>query len=498
MIIPTEAQQKIIEKEGNLIVSASAGTGKTFTLVKKIAKEVGDYKGFKKIAAITFTIKATREIKERLDIDAQDHFIGTNNSFAIEEVIKPFLRDVFGPSFQRDMSPDYNEKFNTINEGLNFIQNRGIIGCYYENKSNFIFELALKILTGSKACRLYLKAKYKKIYIDEYQDCDRDMHQFFMALTDLLHIEMFIVGDEKQAIYRWRGACPDLFEEIKNKENFTFIPLFDNHRSCVQIQNYSNLLFDKTKYLYKNIDNLKNIVFLEQDEFTNQKIEKLIDLNKSIAILRFKRQEAENVVSQFREIIPDCVYLPPLPITEIANEYSWLIQNICRFCVLKSYSKYMFLDEMPNRDYLSSEKTGQICKGLDLIKKNILNKETFHVQVKNFCLYFNYKIRDVYIDKMYESITDKKFLKSYTPEQFNHVSITFHSSKGLEFDQVIVFTEDFPLDCSDSYSNHYVAVTRAKEKLMIINNYTKNSRKFNANIISRIQPRKLEDLVTIV
>ena len=84
MIIPTEAQQKIIEKEGNLIVSASAGTGKTFTLVKKIAKEVGDYKGFKKIAAITFTIKATREIKERLDIDAQDHFIGTNNSFAIE------------------------------------------------------------------------------------------------------------------------------------------------------------------------------------------------------------------------------------------------------------------------------------------------------------------------------------------------------------------------------------------------------------------------------
>lgn len=496
MIIPTEAQQRIIDTKGNLIISASAGTGKTFTLVKKIEKEITEYNGFKKIAAITFTIKATREIKDRLKVDSQNHFVGTINSFAIDEVIKPFLRDVCGKEFQRTMSPDYNVKFNTLREGLDTIKEKGIIGCYNENKSNFIFELALKILHRSKACRLYLKAKYRKIYIDEYQDCDQDMHHFFMALVDILNIEMFIVGDGKQAIYRWRGACPELFEEIKHKKNFKYIPLLDNHRSCRQIQNYSNLLFDETKHLYCPLDDVQSIVYLGQDNNTEKKVKELIDLKKSIAILRFKKQDAENAVMQFREVIPECVYLPPLPISEFANEYSWLMQSICRFCVLKEYSKYMFLNEVPDSDFLSQERIRGLNKVLGELKDGLADKKLFFERVKNIGLFFGYKLQDAHIGKMYESV-DPKYLKSYTPEQFSHVSITFHSSKGLEFDQVIVFTEDYPLNSNDSYSNHYVAVTRAKEKLILIGNGSWNSTMFLQNINSKIRPYQLEDILTI-
>ena len=89
------AQEKIVNIDGNLIVRASAGTGKTFTLVSKIAHDIGKNHNHKVIAAITFTIKAANEIKERLTIDPDRHFIGTNNSFAIEEIIKPFMRDVY-------------------------------------------------------------------------------------------------------------------------------------------------------------------------------------------------------------------------------------------------------------------------------------------------------------------------------------------------------------------------------------------------------------------
>ena len=53
-------QEKIVETPGNLIVRASAGTGKTHTKDNKIAKV---------IAAITFTIKAAQEIKDRLSVD---------------------------------------------------------------------------------------------------------------------------------------------------------------------------------------------------------------------------------------------------------------------------------------------------------------------------------------------------------------------------------------------------------------------------------------------
>lgn len=197
-------QEEIVETSGNLIVRASAGTGKTFTMVNKIAKEIDDNHTHKVIAAITFTIKAAQEIKDRLSVDISQHFIGTNNSFVIEEVIKPFMKDVYGADFDLDMSTDYSVKVNTFEEGIEKVKNEGILCSYKDNKRNFIFDLAQIIVKRSLACRLYLQAKYFKIYIDEYQDCDESMHNFFMYLCDKLNIETFIVGDEKQSIYIWR------------------------------------------------------------------------------------------------------------------------------------------------------------------------------------------------------------------------------------------------------------------------------------------------------
>lgn len=51
-------QEKIVGTPGNLIVKASAGTGKTHTMVNKIVKDIGDNRTHKAVAAITFTIKA--------------------------------------------------------------------------------------------------------------------------------------------------------------------------------------------------------------------------------------------------------------------------------------------------------------------------------------------------------------------------------------------------------------------------------------------------------
>lgn len=103
-------QEKIINTSGNLIVRASAGTGKTHTMVNKIAKEINDNRTHKVVAAITFTIKAAQEIKDRLSVDITQHFIGTNNSFVIEEIIKPFMKDVYGSDYDIDMSTDYSRE----------------------------------------------------------------------------------------------------------------------------------------------------------------------------------------------------------------------------------------------------------------------------------------------------------------------------------------------------------------------------------------------------
>ena len=190
-------QKEIVEQPGNLIVRASAGTGKTHTMVSKIMYDIEHQHTHQVVAAITFTIKAANEIKERLTIDTSSHFIGTNNSFVIEEIIKPFMKDVFGKAYKQDMNTDYSVKVNTFDEGVAKIRDEQVLCSYVNSMENFIFQLALDILKKSKACQLYLQAKYFKLYVDEYQDCDKDMHALFMYICESLNIDTFVVGDEK-------------------------------------------------------------------------------------------------------------------------------------------------------------------------------------------------------------------------------------------------------------------------------------------------------------
>ena len=56
-------QEKIINTSGNLIVRASAGTGKTHTMVNKIAKEINDNRTHKVVAAITLPLKQHKRLK---------------------------------------------------------------------------------------------------------------------------------------------------------------------------------------------------------------------------------------------------------------------------------------------------------------------------------------------------------------------------------------------------------------------------------------------------
>ena len=61
MIKLSEEQQKIIDKDGDVIVQANAGTGKTTVLTEKIKRELNQNRSYMTVAAITFTVKATNE-----------------------------------------------------------------------------------------------------------------------------------------------------------------------------------------------------------------------------------------------------------------------------------------------------------------------------------------------------------------------------------------------------------------------------------------------------
>ena len=78
------------------------------------------------------------------------------------------------------------------------------------------------------------------------------------------------------------------------------------------------------------------------------------------------------------------------------------------------------------------------------------------------------------MSKLYKTVIDNNFHVAFDADTYSNVSTTFHFSKGREFDQVILFDEDYDLLNVSSIFNHYVAVTRAKSKIIIIinkNNY---------------------------
>lgn len=369
-------QKEIVEQPGNLIVRASAGTGKTHTMVAKIIYDIEHQHTHKVIAAITFTIKAANEIKERLTIDTTNHFIGTTNSFAIEEIIKPFMKDVYGMEYKLDMSTDYSIKAETFEDGILKLKENQILCSYVNNKKNFIFQLALDILRKSRACQLYLKAKYFKIYVDEYQDCDKDMHNLFMYICDALKIDTFVVGDEKQSIYTWRGAYPQAFMSIWERSDFSRKLMRKNFRSNQQIQNYSNLLCKETRNLYTPVEDLSSVIVVcaRKDNWIASIIP-FLDKEKKCALLRFKNEDAKDGAQKLTEANIDFTYIPQTPISNITTETAWLYNAVAKFFILPKYSAYDFRDEIPN-EVVGNKKI------LNYVKKSLANLDAYLKQKK--------------------------------------------------------------------------------------------------------------------
>ncbi|MGF2083343.1 UvrD-helicase domain-containing protein [Lactococcus lactis] len=496
----TANQQKIIDTSGNLIVSASAGTGKTHTMVTKISHELTNHKSHRVIAAITFTIKAAREIKDRISVNTVGSFIGTNNSFVIEEVIKPFIKDVFGSKYGCDITTDYSLKFNKFDDGLAYIMYNGTLGSYLDSNKNFIFELALKILKRSEVARLYLQAKYFKIYIDEYQDCDSTMSEFFMYLTDVLEIALFIVGDDKQSLYIWRGADPESFRKIINKESFTHIFMSENFRSNKQIQNYSNLLFTETASLYEPYNNLSSIVLLNcTSSDWGDKIKEILDENSSSALLRTRNKDAEATSSILGDDEILFKYIPSLPIDTISNDSAWLYQSIAQYIFLDTYSVYDFIYNIPMGTEDDSNLKRKLENYLTKITLNQSDKKIFLEKVSDLAQFLGYNPQPKDLMLLYETISDFTYADAFEQEKYKHRAMTCHSSKGLQFEQVIIFAEDFPLRNDDDFYKHYVAVTRAKRKLIIVdtNSYWAQKYKKKLSLEFAKYNLRIEDLLQI-
>ncbi|SEW20490.1 UvrD-helicase domain-containing protein [[Clostridium] fimetarium] len=476
--IDQEIREAIINQVGNISISASAGTGKTHTTILKIKHEIKVNTSFQTFAAITFTKKAAKEIQTRLSGAKGDGFVGTNDNFVLKEIICPFMYDVYGREFKKELRPDYSSEnqVGKFEDGIEKIKQYGYICKYADNKKNFSFQLALNILKRSEAARLYLQSKYYRIYIDEYQDSDKDMHNLFMYICDTLNILLFIVGDLKQSIYGWRGGYSKGFEQIISNSNFSQYRLRHNFRSVISIQNFSNMFMDDVRcdVRKEEFDNGVCCFAYRESGYAVEKIKEWIQFESTSAFLVRRNDDGKKWASELKNNDLEFTFISgsPLDNNDLESEHVWISRQLAYFLIKELYSEFDFYDEIPNSD---SYNFAKIKTALQRVEKSMGDKEVFEQ-----CCYGLYEIlgyensekirKEVTV--LYQVINDEQYIPTYNSDKFRHVVTTIHSAKGLQYAQVIVLAENYNLQNEEDLNLHYVAVSRPEKRLLVLCNYS--------------------------
>ncbi|MBR3362892.1 MAG: UvrD-helicase domain-containing protein [Bacilli bacterium] len=152
-----------------------------------------------------------------------------------------------------------------------------------------VARLAIRTLKENESIRLELKNTYKEILIDEYQDTN-DIQDIFVSLIE--NNNVYMVGDIKQSIYRFRNANPNLFkskyESYSKGENGYKIDLNKNFRSRREVIDSINLIFNLI--MDSNIGGADYITS-HQMIYGNTSYDKVNDEDYSLEVLEYSNYE---------------------------------------------------------------------------------------------------------------------------------------------------------------------------------------------------------------
>jgi len=292
-----EKQREAAEHDkGPILVIAGAGTGKTRVLTHRIANliKTGKAKPWE-ILAITFTNKAANEMKERIgqlvDFSIDKMWIGTFHSICVRILRRDIDKIGYDSNFviydtddQKTLIKDcikelnldtktYNanvirsiisneknnrnpaDKFIAENYGNFNLRNIGEVYALYEKKLKTANALdfddliikALWLLESTDIILESYRERFKYILVDEYQDTNSVQYNLVKILGKKKTGEsnVFVVGDEDQSIYGWRGAdINNILDFEKDFEGAKTVKLEKNYRSTNVILNAAMLLME--------------------------------------------------------------------------------------------------------------------------------------------------------------------------------------------------------------------------------------------------------------
>lgn len=312
------------DTEGVILVIAGAGSGKTRVLTARVCRLIELGIEPYNILAITFTNKAANEMKERIEkylgpvgvwtstfhsmcariLRYDCERLGYGKDFTIytelesERVVKRVLQDypAADPKNKGDylwhisraktlaMSPE--EYYDVIKESDNDARNIYEIYSRYEGelkRSNCMDfdDLLLKTLDLFKTCPDVLEKyqnRFRYINVDEFQDTNKLQYDIVKMLSQK-NGNLFVVGDEDQSIYSWRGAeIRNILDFSKDFPGAKVYKLEQNYRSTTSILKAANNVIKNNsnrneKNLWSEINDEDSITYYEaysdRDEATN-------------------------------------------------------------------------------------------------------------------------------------------------------------------------------------------------------------------------------------
>ncbi|MSR87913.1 MAG: ATP-dependent DNA helicase PcrA [Candidatus Zambryskibacteria bacterium] len=408
-----EQQKAVLSTEGPVLILAGAGAGKTKTIVERIRHLVSQGVAPSSILAITFTNKAAKEMRERVELGLREDpninrpvsmserpFVSTFHSLGVHILrehhalvgIKKFFnildRDDSKKAVKESLiNLGFDPKTHEPGRILSIIskeKGRGMTHEDYqsEDKRGHIAEVVSsiwpeyeKILRRDNALdfddlllktenllrkelnvRKYYQNIWHYIHIDEYQDTNRVQYEISKMLVGA-DCNICAVGDIDQNIYSWRGAeIKNIMAFEKDYPNTTVITLEENYRSTKNILKAANTVIEKNKVRRK-----KNL-------FTSNDAGEKIYLSGSLDEV----SEADFIASKTQEFIDKGTSPEEIAVLYRANFQSRVLEE----AFLKSGITYQilgtrFFERKEVKDILSYLRASQNPDSLNDLKRII-------------------------------------------------------------------------------------------------------------------------------
>ena len=287
MTLNDKQLEAVNHTEGPCVVLAGAGSGKTRVLTERIIKLIDDGVSPYNILAITFTNKAAKEMRVRVqnkigDV-ADSIFIGTFHSFGLrilrenydaigyssnitildtddtKSLIKRILKENSFDPADYDIKHIISKISSAKNDGISPLEFSKLFLNEHDKVIGLVYEKYLKLLKENnsvdfddlllKPVEIFKKRKdilekyqerFRYILVDEYQDTNSIQYELCKMLAKKYN-NIFVVGDANQSIYSWRNAdYRNILNFEKDYKNAHVVLLEENYRSTNTILKAAN------------------------------------------------------------------------------------------------------------------------------------------------------------------------------------------------------------------------------------------------------------------